>query len=378
MSTLTIGYDASSTLAPRSGIGRSALDLLRAMIEAHDERFRFRVLLNSLRRSPGPEHGFLRVPAVEIIRRRRPGAMLVQAWRQGKGPTAEGILRGPVDLFHAPASYLPPARKARRAITVHDLSFLDEPESQLEKLGGAYFREAFPRLLPACDLIVTPSAFVRGQVIERYGVAPERVEAVPWGIDPGVFHLATAPEVDRALHFAATPPDYLLAVSDHMPRKRIGLMLDIYARLLEAEPATPRLAVLGWRGRAPRELRERPELHHQVLVLPAIPDEHLAGLYSGAAATLFTSRHEGFGFPVLEAQACGTPVVCGRHSALAEIGGKGAVFVESGDPEAWAEALRGVAFDQQARDARRQAGLEHAAAFTWPNAARGMLELYAR
>ncbi|MCB2155307.1 glycosyltransferase family 4 protein [bacterium] len=378
MSTLTIGYDASSTLAPRSGIGRSALQLLRAMVEADDERFQFRVLLNSLRRSPGPEHDFLKTPRVKVLRKRRPGGMLVQAWRQGKGPAVEDLLGPNIDLFHAPASYIPPARSARRVITVHDLSFIDEPPEQLEKLGGAYFRETFPKFLPQCDLIATPSAFVREQVIDRYGISADRVEVVPWGIDRELFRPASEPEVERARHAAITPPDYILAVSDHMPRKRIGLMLDVYARLRELEPGTPKLAVLGWRGRPPQELRERPELHKNVLVLRSVPDEHLAGLYSGAIATFITSGHEGFGFPVLEAQACGSPVVCGRNSALAEIGGDGVAFVEGADVDAWAEALRTLVFDQEAHDAQRAVGLQHAAEFTWAAAGRKMLDLYAR
>ncbi|MBI5154852.1 glycosyltransferase family 4 protein [Candidatus Poribacteria bacterium] len=377
MAPFTIGYDASSTLAPRTGIGRAALELLRAMAAADEPEFLFRVFVNSMLRRMGGEHGFLKSPRISVRRTRRPGPWLVGRWRAGKGPGPEELLGAGLSLFHASASYMPPGRRSARVITVNDLAFLEQPAHERAPLGGAWFHEVFPRVLPECALIHTPTEFVRRQVIEHYRVPDYRVVAIPWGVDSEVFHPETERHVMIARQYLGLPSDpYLLAVSDHDPRKDAGLLLDTYGLLRAAEPATPPLAVLGWGGKPHEELRRRPRLYRHVLLLGRAEDKHLAGLYSGAVATILTSRHEGFGFPLLEAQACGSPVVCGDHTGLAEIGGGAFAPVRGRDPAEWAEAMRGVVFGQSTRDRLRRAGLENAVRYTWADCARRMLEQY--
>lgn len=375
---LVVGFDGSSTLAPRTGVGRAALGLARALAAIEDSGAQLRVLLNSLMRRTGPEHDALRQAAgVHLVRKRRPGGWMVRAWARGAGPTVEDLLGSDVRVHHGPAMYMPPARRARRIVSVYDLAFLEDPPEQREPLGGALFAEWFPRLLPACDMVVTASEFVRHRVIETYQLDGDRVAVVPLGVDPEMFRVEGARFVEMARHeLGLADESYLLGVGAHAPRKRSGLLLDLYERLLEREPATPPLAVLGWQGRPPEELRRRPQLHRHVQVLGHVPDRLLAGLYTGAVATVITSHHEGFGFPVLEAQACGSPVVCGRNTSLPEVAGDAAMMVESDDAEAWADAVAQVAFDQSKRDARRDCGLANVRRFSWETAARRILELY--
>jgi glycosyltransferase involved in cell wall biosynthesis len=375
---LTLGYDGSSTLAPRTGVGRAALELLRALAALEASDLALHVLLNSLTRRPGPEHRLL-ADRVRLVRRRRLGGRLVQAWARGRGPLAEDLLGTSVALWHAVSSCIPPVRAARRVVTVHDLAFLDDVPAARARLGGALFHDSFPRLLPACDAIVTPTQAVRARLLEAYRLPEERVVTIPWGLDAEAFHVEPERFVEIARHDCGIPAaSYLLAVGDHQPRKRAGLLLELYARLRAAEPATPPLVLLGWNAQPPAELRARHELHRHVIVLPRVPDDKLAGLYTGAVATVLTSRDEGFGFPLLEAQACGSPVVASACPAWSEIAGPGTPLVASDDPDAWVEALRPLVFDQQAHDAAKDAGRANAARFTWEACARAHAALYRR
>lgn len=377
MPHLTIGFDASSTLAPRTGVGRAALGLLQGLTELEESGLDLRVFMNSLTRRTGAEHAFLGEASVPVTRRRKPGAWLVKGWAAGKGPTAEELLGPGIDLFHAPAGYVPPASKAKRIASVYDVAFLDDPPAQREALGGALFAEWFPRLLPEVDLVHTASEWSRARLMETYGLAEDRVAVVPLGIDPKRFRVENVRLVEVLHHDLGIPAQtYLLGIGGPEPRKRAELLLDVYARLREAEPATPPLAVIGWGGKPHPALKARPALHRHVHVLPWIGDDRLAALYTGAVATIVPSREEGFGFPVLEAMACGSPVVCGRHSSLAEIGGDAALFVEGADPDEWVEALQRVAFDQEEHDRWKERGLQQAARFRWEETARRFQALY--
>lgn len=377
---LTIGFDASSTLAPRTGVGRAALGLIRALAALEDNNAEFRVLLNSLTRRAGPEHEPLaEAPNVKLVRARRPGGMTVRAWARGKGPAADALLGPGLDLYHAASSYMPPVLAAKRVISVYDLAFLEDAPAEREPLGGGMFAATFPKLLPACDLVVTSSEFSRARIIETYRLPVDRVAVIPLSIDPEVFRIESERFVEIARHDLGIPSqDYLLGVSDHHPRKRPSLLLDIYEQLREREPATPPLVVLGWAGRPHEALRSRPHLYRHVHVLGRVHDRLLAGLYTGAVATIVASRHEGFGFPILEAQACGSPVVCGRNSSLPEVGGNGAVYVETDLLDDWIETVRSVAYHQDARDLWRERGLANINRFSWEKTARAMIEHYQR
>jgi len=379
MAYFTIGYDASTTLSRRTGIGRAVLELFRAMVALEDDRFEFNVLLSSLLKKPSIDHEFLKQSdQVTVYRSRRPGSWMVRKWATGKGPFVEDLV-GDVGLFHAPASYIPPTKKARRIVSVYDIAFLEEPAASREPLGGALFEKSFPKILPKCEAVVTSSDYTRQRLIDKYSLSEDQVFSIPLAVDHDIFHPAPERHVEIAVHSVGLHKgDFLLSVTSHQHRKRNWLLLEIYERLLEMHPETPPLVVIGWDGKPPKELKAKPHLHRHIFVLERVPEETLPGLYTTALATILTSSHEGFGFPVLEANACGSPVVCANSSSLPEVGGGAATYMDGEDPQAWADEVSKLMFDQEYRNEKSEQSIQNAERFNWKDAAQQMLDLYTK
>jgi glycosyltransferase involved in cell wall biosynthesis len=240
--------------------------------------------------------------------------------------------------FRAPLRARPPV-----VATVHDLALLRHPDAfpPWHRHTG---RAALRLGVQYADAVVAVSAFTRDELVELLDVPPERVRVVPNGIEP-VFS-PDGPAVEG---------DYVLAVGTLEPRKNLGRAVDA-ARLAGVElrvvgaPGWGGVAVPGWEGR--------------------VSDEELAALYRGARCLVFPSLYEGFGLPVLEAMACGVPVVTSAGGATEEIAGGAAVLV---DPLDTGSITAGIEEAARRRDALSKLGVERAQAFTWQHAA-GLVE----
>jgi glycosyltransferase involved in cell wall biosynthesis len=242
---------------------------------------------------------------------------------------------------------LPPACPCPAVVTVHDLSFERDPHV-MGRRDRFVFRTVVPRSVRRAARVFAVSERTRRDLIELYGTAPEKVVVTPNAVDP-VF----APGGDR--------DSYLLFVGAIQERKNplaaVGAAAELGLRLVvvgpEKEPALAR--ELGRRGAELRGYVDKP---------------HLADLYRGAACVVLPSRYEGFGLPVLEAMACGAPVVATNDSALREVGGDAAVYAE---PDGLADAIRRALAEA---DARSRAGIERARLFSWDETARRALAAY--
>lgn len=365
---LRIGYDASVTLIPAmGGIGRYALELLRALVERRDPGVEFVVLLNSFRHRPGERHRFLfEVPNVRVVERHMPGPLLVKSWLYWGTMSWERLVGDGCHVVHAPASYIPPA-KCPLVVTVHDLGFLRDG-GKLDPLGAGYFKEAFPEQLPLVDAIVTPSEHVAHDVMGTYDLQPNRVQAIHSGIDTELFcpgETFMAEELEER----GIPRRFLFAPTGGIPRKRPELLAQA-AEIILRDPDVG-IVALGF----PAE--QIPFRHPRFRTLQNITDEEMVFYYRAAAGTLLTTREEGFGFPLLESLACGTPVVCGRNSSLSEIGGDFPHYAEQDDAAGYYDAARSL-LDAPPDDAWRARAIAHAGAFTWGRCAASMLALYRR
>ncbi len=250
---------------------------------------------------------------------------------------------------------LPLGCDGRSVVTLHDLSF-ERDASAMGRLDRAVFKWAVPRAARRADHVLAVSERTKRDVVELYGIAPEKVTVTPNGVDAAFFP-------DRGGGEAAVPalPPYLLFVGAIQRRK------DPLAALAAARVVGLPLVVAG--------PEKEPELARELRAGGAelrgyVSKDELADLYRGAAALVLPSRYEGFGLPVLEAMACGTPVVAADEPALREVAGDAAVYAEDGD---FAAAVR-RALD--GRDRLVAAGLERAKRFSWEETARRTVAVY--
>jgi len=244
-----------------------------------------------------------------------------------------------LDVLHCTTMRVPLRARPAVVATVHDAAVLRYPmafPAWHRHTGRLALRQA----VRSADTIVAVSAFTRDELTELLGVSPDRVRVVPNGVDP-VF-TESGP---------AASGDYVLAVGTLEPRKNLARAVDA-ARLAGVE-----LRVVGARGWGGVEV---PGWAGRV------DDEELAALYRGARCLVFPSLYEGFGIPILEAMACGTPVVTSRGGATEEVAGGAAVLVDAIDAAAIAA---GIAEAEARREELRSLGLERARAFTWEQAA---------
>lgn len=259
-----------------------------------------------------------------------------------------GIGRGArgLDLLHC-TTFRGPARSGvPTVLTVHDLAILRFPEA-FPRWHRLYGRAGLGRVLRAADAIVAVSEFTKEETISLAGVPAERIRVVPNGIDAAF--TADGPRADG---------DYVLAVATLEPRKNLARVVEA-ARLAGVE-----LRVVGARGWGGVEVDGW---------VGEIPDAELIALYRGARCVLYPSLYEGFGLPVLEAMACGVPVVTSRGTAMDEVAGGGAVLVDPLDADAIAEGIR----EAEARRAELvPLGLARARGLTWERAADEIVRLW--
>lgn len=260
-------------------------------------------------------------------------------------------LRGYPGVFHCPHYWLPYQQPVPMVVTLHDLTFEHHPEwfSRSRLLS---FRAQARHAARTARRILTDSEVVRTDIVERYGVAEERVLVAPMGVD-AVFRpeAADAPELPARLGVVAP---YLVALGG-APRRNVDMSVSAW-RLLRRRHPDLALVVVGG-----TDVAEEPGLFHR----SGLDDADFAVLLAGAIAFCYPTAYEGFGMPALEAIASGTPVVCAKVGALPEVLGPAAAWSDGLDAEAVAAALEDLLGDESRLAALRRAGLDRARA--WPS-----------
>jgi len=266
-------------------------------------------------------------------------------WWYPHGLTREARRRG-VSVLHCPTFRGPVSTSIPLVVTVLDLAVLRHP-GMFNQWSRRYSRFAVPRVVQAAAAVITISEFTKQEVIEVLGTAPEKVHAIPIAVEQPF-----TPGGPR------TEGDYVLSVGTLEPRKNLARVQQA-ARAL----AVP-LRVIGAEGWGGVKVEGR---------AGRVSDEELAALYRGARCLVYPSLYEGFGLPVLEAMACGTPVVTSRGGATEEVAGDAAVLVDPLDVDAIAAGITGALARGEELRAK---GLERAKAFSWDRVARETLAVY--
>jgi glycosyltransferase involved in cell wall biosynthesis len=212
------------------------------------------------------------------------------------------------------------------------------------------------------------------------GIEPERVQVVYEGVAPAFRPLPVEDVRQTVRAMGLQPKEYILHVGTLEPRKNLVRLVEAYYQVRqEVSPPVPKLVLAGAAGWSFRQVFERIkalDLSEDVTVLGRVDDLLLPALYNGALLFVYPSLYEGFGLPVLEAMACGIPVITSNISSLPEVAGDAGLVVDPADKQALAEAIGKLIGDQGLREAFSIAGLQRAKLFSWERAARQTLSIY--
>ncbi|MGD8583925.1 MAG: glycosyltransferase family 1 protein [Chloroflexota bacterium] len=284
--------------------------------------------------------------------------------------------RRKLDLLHSMAFVAPYASTSPSVVTVYDLSFIHHPE-QFPRLRRVYLAGQTRRSCRSARRVVTISESGRNDVHRQFGVPLERIDVVSPGVGE-FYHPRPAAVVEDFRRQKALPERYALHVGTLQPRKNIPLLIDAFAALADDGLA---LVLVGGKGWMYDEIFERVQalgLEKRVRFTGYVPDDELPLWYNAASALVFPSYYEGFGMPVLEAMACGTPVIAAQTSAIPEAAGNAALLFDPQDKKALREQIAAVLDDPSLAAKMRQKGLTQAARYSWPRAAQAMLDVYRR
>lgn len=352
---MRIAFDVSPLSHRRTGIGNYILGSLAGLVQAAGGAHEIVAFApTSLRGRRTIPEALVGIP-VELRLRVLPFSHRFRMiWSRHGRPPAERFL-GPFDVLHFSDWMYPPQAGGVRATTVHDLVPLRFPEwvtPRTREMHG----EKYANTARTCDVIFTNSEYTARDVVELLGVPGERVRVARPGLGAEF-----TPHGRRA----DLGGRYVLGVGTLEPRKNLGRLVEAWK--LHADDLV--LALAGGEGWG-----DQPQLADaRIRTLGFVTDEELPALYRGAEVFVYPSRFEGFGIPIIEAMACGTPVVASAHPSMDEACGDAALRADPDDPDAIAAAI-GEAVER--REELVPKGLAHAAAFTWRAAGETFLRGY--
>lgn len=287
------------------------------------------------------------------------------------------LRRSGIDLVHA-CVFPPLFSPTRLVLTVHDFSPFTHP-AFFPPAVRIRFTLMIRRGISASERVICVSESTKADLIRLFRIDPARVSVVHLGVEQHYRPIEDASTLAACRRKYDLPERYILFVGKLTARKNISGILKAYA-LLRSEYGIDHTLVLAGRRVPPVEADveqlERSDIGHAVRILGHVAHEDLPALYAGAAVFLFPSHFEGFGLPVLEAMACGTPVVTSDQTSLPEIAGNAAACVSPNDHQAIASAVRDLLVDEAYHSDVRAKGIANASNFSWQRNARKTLEVY--
>jgi glycosyltransferase involved in cell wall biosynthesis len=363
------GVDISPVTAGRTGVGNYVFYLLKNMLSvATDDQFvGFAATLSSLALE-GLDAG-LKVRHVRL-----PTRALYAVWRRANLLPIETFV-GQVDMFHATNYFVPPARKAKRVVTIHDLSFLIVPQYCSPRIVRP-FSSGIGKFARQSDAIIVYSESVKRDIVSRLDVPESKVRVIYLAVDDAFECAKGGADWLEETYDISRP--YILFVGMLEPRKNVPAILRAFDAIRSDVPH--RLVIVGARGWMYEEifqLHDELGLGDRVRFLGFVPGhDKLAAFYRNADLFVYPSFYEGFGLPVLEAMKCGCPVVASKAASIVEIAEDAALLVDADDWKALAESMDNALNDDALREELSRKGRERAAVFSWKRAAEQTLDLY--
>lgn len=377
-----IGIDASRiAVGAKTGTEHYAFELIAAIAQ-RDRATRYTLYCNTLPSSLPPL-------GVNFCLRRIPFPRL---WTHTR--LSAEILTHPPDVLFVPAHVVPLGmplqRHTKAVVTVHDMGYMHFPEAHT-KAHRLYLRLSTLWSARVARHVIAISAATRDDVMRYARIPTEKITVIHHGVGKR-FRPAEPKTIAETLGRYRIAAPYLLFVGTVQPRKNLERVIEAFARLvqnsgfrvqnesaeLQSAISDLQFVVAGKRGWLTDAIERKAAvlgIAERVKFVGYVPDPDVPALLSGALAFVFPSLYEGFGMPVLEAMACGTPVITSTSSSLPEVAGNAALLVDPLDLKAIAEAMRKLTIDAELRQNLRAKGRAQAARFTWETCAAATLEV---
>jgi len=283
------------------------------------------------------------------------------------------------DLLHVPHYNAPLLQRSPLVITIHDVIHITDPGSRASFKAWAYARPVLCLAARKAQHIITVSEYSKAQIIERLGVPSAKVSTIYCGVN-GEFLPMDREEAFKVVSTRlGVHEPYLLYVGSLKRHKNVSTLLKAFALARERQDIPQRLLILGDDAQGKCELAGecvRLRIGERTDFLPHVGQELLPKVYAAADALVMPSRIEGFGLPVLEAMACGTPVICSRAASLPEVGGEAVRYFDPQSPEDLADAIEQMVSSKEMRENLRARGLMRAARFPWRESIAKHLQVY--
>ncbi len=412
---MRIGIDYTSAATQGAGIGRYTRELMRALLALPSPH----VYSLFYARRQRIDHSNFQPPTSNLHHLPFHDKWLMRMWQRLQIPVPVELIVGKVDVFHSPDFTLPPTLPGvPTLLTVHDLSFVRDPDSAWPSLR-AFLNKAVPRSVKRATHALADSLATKHDLLELFGTPAEKITVLYSGVEARFAPVRDQTEIERVCAKYQLPRPFILSVGTLQPRKNYGRLIEAFAELTKhpernevkskdagagdgAHPSTTRrthpernaveskdvrrsaqeayhLVITGGKGWLYESIFEQVKslgLENRVHFPGFVDDADLPALYSAANVFAYVSLYEGFGLPLLEAMACGTPVIASNVSSLPEVVGDVGLQVNPRDVADITQALKAMIDRSDLRTTTIAAGLDRARTFSWEKAARELLAIY--
>jgi glycosyltransferase involved in cell wall biosynthesis len=376
-----IALDVSLVPGQRVGVGQYAYQLARAL--GHVDRVNSYILYPVFYFIVNPDYHRAELPVaanMRVAHRRLPPDLVLSLWGRERSEQFKEYLLGRADIVHSTTFCAPRFRAPRRRLvaTIYDCTFVTHPESHLVANVEHCLRGT--RLaIERADVLIAISESTRRDLIERMGAPADRIVVTQLAADPGLARVTDPVRLAQVRRRYGLPERFVLSLGAMEPRKNLARLLEAFVALAPAVRKDVTLVVAGAQGWLNDSIHEQVQklgLGDSVRFAGYIEEADLAAVYSLATVFAYPSLWEGFGLPVLEAMACGTPVLTANVSSLPEGAGDAAVLVPPNDVDAIAEGLGRLLEDDTLRRQLSERGYRRAASFSWERCALETLAVY--
>lgn len=368
---MRIGIDASRAVSSQpTGVENYSLQLVRELVAMNGRNGKERELVLYTRERPGvgvlPEDGGYELKVIPFPR----------LWTHVR--LSWEMLRDKPDALFVPGHVIPLVHPNAAVATIHDLGHLHYPEAY-PRPTLKYLSWSTEHNIRSASHLLADSEATKLDVVKQFSVPPEQVTVVYPGLRTSYGPPQDADEIKRVLAEYRIEGPYILYVGTLQPRKNVERLIEAFAKAKKDGGFRERLVLAGRIGWLPEGILKRlGQAGEAVTMAGYVPDGHLPALYAGSTLFVLPSLFEGFGMPVVEAMACGAPVLAADSSSLPEVVGDAGVLFDPHDTDALAESIRWLCEHASFREELRQKGFQRAKEFTWEVAARRTLRVLDR